>query len=176
MKKNLLFYFLMLAFGFTTCTSKEEKANLIVDEAYRAFEEQNYDKAIELYDEAMKIKPNESYRLLLGDIYFETGEFPKAEQEYELLVDNVPEHYQAWEALGEARIYQQKFQEALPAFEKAISLKPDESFSSYYYASIVHVLNDNDKKAEEYIKKLVNINPSYRDFVAQDTVLVKFLD
>jgi tetratricopeptide (TPR) repeat protein len=84
------------------------------------------DKAIETYQNALKISPNDKdLTFNLGRLYFMQGKYDLAIENFaKVLVDN-PDDFDANLNIGNAYLQLEKFKEAIPYFEKATVVKPN---------------------------------------------------
>ena len=87
------------------------------------------DKAMELVQKALKIKPESGYIIdSLGWIYFQKGDYDKAMKYLQKAAELTGDDPTVSEHLGDVYAKKKKYKEALKSYEKALSLKhPDEN-------------------------------------------------
>jgi tetratricopeptide (TPR) repeat protein len=127
----------------------------------------NYEEAIQYYNEAIAIRPNAVYFVNLGDIYKRQKNYDDAIQKYEaaLFIDD---HYERARA-SLADIYEQMYrldpnkiyliERAIQNYESASKLSPSDSI---YLSRLgdMYVLKKEYDKAIEYYKKATLIDPN----------------
>lgn len=95
------------------------------------------------------------------------GDSEALSEAYNLLAKSQPSDPVAWYNLGVLAYKNKKPDEALAAFEKAYSLKPDDPKPLRYIRKIYHEKNDRDREIEA-IKKLIALDPKdiglYEDY------------
>ena len=82
-------------------------------------------KAIELLDRA---GATVWFRVRLGELYFRTGNLPKAEAQYQAALKLQPDSYLALEHLAELRAAQTRYDEAVALYQKVIARVPRAEF------------------------------------------------
>jgi predicted TPR repeat methyltransferase len=113
-------------------TGKSSDSAEIMARALEHHREERFDEATQLYEQILKDNPNDAVVLnLLGTVGLQTGNFPAAVRNFEKAVENHPteDNYRrnlgaAYNALGAQLLSKGKKQEAMHAFEKAVSANP----------------------------------------------------
>ena len=122
------------------------------------FQNQEYDKAIQLLLAAPPTGFDKSYYLSLGYSYFMNDQMREALPVYLSVYDEDPQDVQANLYLG--TIYQQirKHENALQFYKNLTVLLPDHYKYWYYASSMFSALSERDS-AFSYIQKAYNLNP-----------------
>lgn len=106
------------------------------------------------------------------------GDFRSAEQAYEnyLAVRSEPD---VWQRLGLVRHLENKFAEAIPAFEKAVRAKPD-LWSAHLFLSIDLYRTNRFQEALDHLQKAARLRPNDDDIQfwlgATDLALKRYLE
>lgn len=120
-----------------------------------------------LYDEAERVLstltnryPNRSTsKLLWGRLRYQQRRCPEAEQWLQSHVTETPDSVNGWVQLGLALTCQEKWIQAIPAFQTALRLKPD--FAQAYHNLAVAQWRAGDRKAAaENWKQALRYNPA----------------
>jgi tetratricopeptide (TPR) repeat protein len=122
------------------------KIRLLTVEEYILEGNQNYHKgefkkAIEAYEKAIDIKPDEEAYHNMGIAYIMLNEkvsFEDAIKAYEKAIEINPDYDTAYYNMGIAYAKSDKFKEAIEAFKKVIEIKPD--FDKAYYSAFMIIL------------------------------------
>lgn len=133
-----------------------------------------YEEAIKVSDEALSIYPNQaSLYYYVAYALFKTGKYEPAQNHLktslQLDVDNTSLQAQIYALQGDIYINQNNFTLAKTAFEKAISLEPDNYLIMNNYAFYLALRNDELTKAAKYAETAANAmpnNPSIADTYA----------
>lgn len=83
------------------------------------------EEALAQYEEAVKLDPSAPTRYYLGQAYIRTGDFGKAELEFQRIKDLQPDSPYGDFGLGQTYAKAGRHADAINAFEAAISRKPD---------------------------------------------------
>jgi len=134
----------------------------------------HYDEAIKIGDEALTIYPNQaSLYYYMAYALFKTGKYEPAQNNLktslQLDVENKSLQTQIYALQGDIYINQNNFASAKTAFEKAISLEPDNYLIMNNYAYYLALKNDDLTKAAKYAETAANgmpNNPSVTDTYA----------
>ncbi|MBE5320258.1 tetratricopeptide repeat protein [Pedobacter sp. MR2016-19] len=133
-----------------------------------------YEEAIKVGDEALSIYPNQaSLYYYVAYALFKTGKYEPAQNHLktslQLDVDNKSLQAQIYALQGDIYINQNNFPLAKTAFEKTISLEPDNYLIMNNYAFYLALRNDELTKAAKYAETAANAmpnNPSIADTYA----------
>ncbi|KQM72546.1 hypothetical protein ASE74_22990 [Pedobacter sp. Leaf216] len=134
----------------------------------------HYDEAVKVGDEALTIYPNQaSLYYYMAYALFKTGKYEAAQNNLktslQLDVENKSLQAQIYALQGDIYINQNNFASAKTAFEKAISLEPDNYLIMNNYAYYLALKNDDLAKAAKYAENAANgmpDNPSVTDTYA----------
>jgi len=134
----------------------------------------HYDDAVKVGDEALTIYPNQaSLYYYTAYALFKTNKLEKAlsnlKTALQLDVDNKSLQTQVYALQGDIYISQNNFNQAKIAFEKAISIEPDNYLIMNNYAYYLALRNDDLPKAAKYAEMAANAmpaNPSVTDTYA----------
>jgi len=100
-----------------------EQAWKLLQEAYQAQMEQDFDRAIELYRNSLATYPTAEAHTFLGWTYHFQGKVDDAIAECKRAIEVDPEFGNPYNDIGAYLIEQEKWDEAIPWFEKAIVAK-----------------------------------------------------
>ncbi|WP_316825634.1 tetratricopeptide repeat protein [Pedobacter miscanthi] len=134
----------------------------------------HYQDAIKVGDEALTIYPNQaSLYYYMAYAQYKTGKYEPAQSNLktslQLDVENKSLQAQIYALQGDIYINQNNFSAAKTAFEKAISLEPDNFLIMNNYAYYLALRNDDLVKAAKYAETAANAmpnNPSITDTYA----------
>jgi len=134
----------------------------------------HYDDALKVGDEALTIYPNQaSLYYYMAYALYKTGKYEPAQSNLktslQLDVENKSLQAQIYALQGDIYINQNNFASAKTAFEKAISLEPDNYLIMNNYAYYLALRNDDLTKAAKYADIAANgmpDNPSVIDTYA----------
>ncbi|MCD6091983.1 MAG: hypothetical protein J7J72_10835, partial [Bacteroidales bacterium] len=114
-----------------------------IEEGDQNFKIESYILAIANYKEALKLKKNEEYpKARITDIETILATLDQLEKAYNLAIIKADEFYK-----------EQKYSEALPFYEDANKLKPEETYPPVQIAQIHDFLGASDKEYQAFIKQ-----------------------
>jgi tetratricopeptide (TPR) repeat protein len=164
MKKRIL-YIAFIVVLFSSCSSSKKVAQTntndkdytvgaIIEAATTQREIGNNDKAIDLYNQALKKDPNNAAAYYyLASIYFEKQDVDKAIKMNKLAMDKDSKNI--WYPLQLSDIYLslQKYDEAASTYEKVIKLDPN---TIEYYKNLANIyrVEGNDDKELEVLNRI----------------------
>ncbi len=120
-----------------------------------------FDEAIRLYKTAIELRP--SYLLArrnLGLAFLLAGRLPQATETTRAVLNEAPREAEIWNTLGETYYPQQKLDEAIGAFEKAVALRPDLA-EAHNNLGAAKLLQGNVAGAEQAFHEAVRIKPDF---------------
>lgn len=125
--------------------SVDEQYNTLIEEAQQAFNENNYNRAISLYENAIELKPNEA--------------FPKEQIEMinNLIAEQnrINEEYREAISNADKLFLNRAYQRAKGLYEAASELKPDEAYPKGRIAEIDRIL-----------ARLLGVEQTYKDAIS----------
>ncbi|MDP1675326.1 MAG: tetratricopeptide repeat protein [Bacteroidota bacterium] len=130
---------------------------------FQAFDSHEYDKAIQLFQKAMEINPNDP--LLnnnLGSAYYKSGNYGKAIQYLEKAIEINPQYSMAFNNLGNVYSDKGNIDKAIELYENAVDLN-SENYLAYYNLGLAYYNSGKKDKAIKYYKKTIKINPTYSE-------------
>jgi len=116
------------------CSSQNNDVQSLLNEGADLFQKGNFDAAIQKYNEALKIDPNNSVGYNLLGMAYRFNFNQKGAQEYKdkeiesfkkaVMLD--PKFWVAYKNLAASLYYQDRKKEAVPYLEKALDLQPND--------------------------------------------------
>ena len=158
--------------------TQQEKARMLINQGNELRENKKLPEAIAVYERAIALIPAyQSLKLVVGDMYFELGQYAEAAQAYRETLDtptsHTSEHDQAWGSLGQCLLLLSQPDEAIPVFEKAVALHPRDVLSWYYYGVALSQTGDK-KKALTALHKALKLRPDWLDRASQEAAFSEF--
>lgn len=117
-------------------------------------------------------------RVVLGRIYEDMGKPSEAEAEYQKVLENDPEHFQALTHLGELFLSRKQHQAAIEEFQKALALNPDDEPTQEMLKKAIEVAAQEQSKSATSapVEKPVPLPvPSTKDSAATLTIAELYL-
>lgn len=132
------------------------------------FGERNPEKAVEIYEKAMEIDPNDE-RLWLGmsESYLEMKNKEGSDKGVEILtrcIKRFPKYHIAYIVLAEEYYIRGEYQKAVDLLEKSIELDPVYYRAYSIIGDMLVTLGDYDK-AEKYYRRTLKTNPRYEALI-----------
>ena len=107
-------------------TYNPERAAELAQQGRRAFEQGNYDKAIDLYNQATKNDPtNVEYQSNLGSLHYRQGDYEQAREHYQKAVQIDPRDYFSHLYLGASHYQLGNNDRARKHFNRVLEIQPD---------------------------------------------------
>jgi len=134
-------------------TEKNPAVYIILAEAYSQSRVKNYDKSIEMLNNALKVDPkNADAYLEMGNDYLAKNNGTEAIKDYQKVIDSNPNNAEALTLKAGVYVLITNYSDAIPLLEKAISA--DSTYSPAYrtLAELYAATNDYTKAAEYYSK------------------------
>lgn len=123
----------------------EQLTQLLLDEG-------KADEAIDLVNSMIARSPSAALYDRLGDAYTQTHDFPKAEAAYRKAIDLDPSDLGHLRGLAQTLFSEEKYQDALSAYQKIADLIPDDSDTYLRLSQIYRELHQLDKAEESLLK------------------------
>ncbi len=148
--------------------------------AIAALEQQNFKKAIELFeadrsrDTGNSQKTGELYsKALVGQAGQIMKKFPSAAEDMlRKAVKAYPENVRAYFTLGKIYTGKKKYNRAIDAYQKAVALDP-ELADAIFNLGFIHATTGKYKEAEDFFARVVRLKPSYLDKALFNLALVQ---
>ena len=120
-----------------------------------------YDKAIEAYQQAIKLNPkSESAYNNMGLSYSIKGEYDKAIEAFQQAIKLNPKDDSAYCYMGLSYGGKGKYDKAIETLQEAIKLNPKHD-SAYYYMGLSYDNKGEYDKAIEAFQQAIKLNPKY---------------
>jgi Flp pilus assembly protein TadD len=118
---------------------------------------QNYSKAVEQYQEVLKLSPKDvaTYQAL-GDTYQQMGDDAAALAAWEEAVRQVPDNPDAHNKVGIAYSARGRYDDAIREFQATVRLNPKFVEASYHLGEVYEVLQQKDKAIQAYQAVIAN--------------------
>jgi tetratricopeptide (TPR) repeat protein len=142
-------------------TLEVTKNNYVIHNNYGCFLDENgqLDKAIQNYNEALRIKPDYVAALInLGVALKKKGEIAEATEKWEKVLELNPHNPSAHSNLGLAMAQQGKYDEAIKHFNDALKAKPD-SLGVHYILGIIYDKIGNYDMAIQNYNDAIRLEP-----------------
>ncbi len=152
-------------YGFAQVNNTKHKLSIktATDYFQEAYEEDNAEQAIVLYQKAIEIKPDmhEAYNNM-GIFYSELEKYQEAINAYQKAIKIKPDNHEAYYNMGNAYGKLGEYQKAINVYQKAIEIKPDEHNAYYNMGNTYRELKKYQKAINAY-QKAIEIEPSLID-------------
>ena len=124
------------------------------------YNQEKFEEAIEAYDEAIRLDPNNEYAwhskgLALGEL----DRYNEAIEAYDETIRIDPENAPAWHNKGVALTDKKMYDKALQAYEKAIKLDPSNALT-WNNKGVILNIKGNYNKAIEAFNKAIRLDPN----------------
>ena len=113
-----------------------------------------------LFETKKYINDVNTYRSL-GLLYFESGQYQKAEEEFRYVIYICPENIKAYNDLASLYVYRNEYKKAIEQWNKALELDMDfkEKHIFLYYIGMAYQKKQMPDKALEYFKEALSFAP-----------------
>ena len=144
-------------------TRKGEKARMHTRRGAAYFSKGEYDHAIEDYDEATKLNPDDAGPYTdLGIAYFSKGEHDHAIKNYDKAIKLKPDYAEAYIGLGNAYFCKGEPDHAIENYDRAIKLKPDYAEAYIGLGNAYFCKGEPDHAIENY-DRAIKLKPDYAE-------------
>ena len=124
------------------------------------YEEDNFQKAYEYYDEILTINPyNEDALLMMGHIYYNVVNFENAREYYQKILAINPSNQNALLMMGHIHYEKNEFQNAMEYYQQILAINPSNQ-NALLMMGHIYYEKDHFQKAMEYYQQILAINPS----------------
>lgn len=130
-----------------------------LSEALGFYKKKDYDKALNIYQDIVKVKPSSEVYGNMGVIYKIKGDIKTAIKYYIEAIKLNPKNFQVYNNLGNAFKDIKDYKMALKAYSDALKLNPND-FNTYNNLGILYEAVGNSEKAIEAYKQAVRVNPN----------------
>jgi type IV pilus biogenesis/stability protein PilW len=142
--------------------TEEEKTAALVNRGAEALEKGNLPEAILLYQEALRIAPDdEGLHYNLGIAYARQGMTEKALEHYGEALRLFPDHVEAHNNLGNLLMRAGRLDEAVDHFRAAVKVMPDYASGYNNLGTALQQQQDKLDEATRQFEKAVALNPDY---------------
>ncbi len=131
-------------------------------EAYQAQMEGDYERAIELYRGSLALHPTAEAHTFLGWTFHFQGKVEEAIAECKRAIEIDPEFGNPYNDIGAYLIGLERFDEAIPWLERAITAKRyDPRHFPYFNLGRAYLAKGSINRARELFQKALEIEPRY---------------
>lgn len=123
----------------------------------------NYDDAINVFLESLKIEENDLVLLAVAISYYKKSDLENAKIWFLKVIKNTKEpkiKERSFELLGEILFEQKKYDESQKYFDEVINLNENNS-NAYFYKGEMYFIENNQVKARAFWRKTLEIDPSH---------------
>jgi Tfp pilus assembly protein PilF len=134
----------------------------ILQEAYQAQTEEDYEQAIELYRKSIAIHPTpEAHTFLAWTLHFQ-GKLEEAIEQCKKAIEIDPDFGNPYNDIGAYLIELKRYDDAIPWLERAIEAKRyDPRHFPHYNLGRVYQAKEMFNRAREYFETALRIDPRY---------------
>src|ERR1700733_413964 len=134
----------------------------ILQDAYQAQMEGDYDRAVELYQSSLELHPTAEAYTFLGWTYHFQGKIEEAIVECKRAIEIDPDYGNPYNDIGVYLIDLNRHEEAIPWLEQAIKAKRYEPrHFPYYNLGRVYLAKGHINRARELFQQSLPIEPRY---------------
>src|SRR5580765_8235642 len=134
----------------------------ILQDAYQAQMEGDYERAVELYQSSLELHPTAEAYTFLGWTYHFQGRIEEAIAECKRAIEVDPEFGNPYNDIGAYLIDLERYDEAIPWLESAITAKRYEPrYFPYYNLGRVYLAKSLIKRARQSFQQSLEIEPRY---------------
>ena len=134
----------------------------VLQDAYQAQMEGDYERAVELYQSSLELYPTAEAHTFLGWTYHFQGKLNDAIAECKRAIEIDPEFGNPYNDIGAYLIELQRFDEAIPWLERAATAKRyDARHFPYFNLGRVYVAKGLIARARGYFQQALKLEPRY---------------
>ncbi|MGB0033961.1 MAG: tetratricopeptide repeat protein [Candidatus Acidiferrales bacterium] len=139
-----------------------ENAWKLLQQAYRAQMEGDYDRAVELYRDSLELHPTAEAHTFLGWTYHFQGRVEKAIAECKRAIEVDPDFGNPYNDIGAYLISLRRYDEAIPWLERAIEApRYDPRHYPYFNLGRIYSAKGMINRARDCFKEALRIEPRY---------------
>ena len=143
-------------------SDRQDQAWALLQEAYRAQMEGDYDHAVELYKNSLELFPTAEAHTFLGWTYHFQGKIDAAIAECKRAIEVDPEFGNPYNDIGSYLIALGRFDEAIPWLEQAIAApRYDPRHFPHFNLGRVYHAKGMLTRAREHYQEALRIEPQY---------------
>ena len=143
-------------------SNSQEQAWALLQEAYRAQMEGDYDHAVKLYKSSLELFPTAEAHTFLGWTYHFQGNIEAAIAECKRAIEVDPEFGNPYNDIGAYLIALGRWDEAIPWLESATKApRYDPRHFAYFNLGRVYAAKGMLQRAREYFNESLRIEPRY---------------
>jgi tetratricopeptide (TPR) repeat protein len=164
---------LVKAFGQAVSKKEEEKISAVTQskgslsayeyymKGWNAYNEKNYDAALENYEKAVELNPKyvDAFNNI-GLIYYAREDYARARDSYLKAVEIDPNYAIGHYNLGLAYYQLKNYAPSMRHYQKSIELRPNYMYA-YYGLGLTYYALQNYDKAMEYYQMAIDLDPRY---------------
>ena len=148
----------LISKGNETFQESEEDLSSLIKQADEFFnigechyELEEYEKAIENIDDAIKLNPNEDrYFILRGSSKYFSDQYEEAIKDFDEAIKLDPEDPYSWDFRGRSKYFSGQKEEAIKDLDKAIKLDP-ENFDPWNFRGLCNFnLDENEEAIDDF--------------------------
>ena len=152
-------FLLIIAFVFSFAGDWGDILRSTPEKAEKAYENENFQKALELYQQSQVNKPDsDTLSYNLGNTYYRLGDYESAAKEYSHILDNQDAKlssdgfYNMGNTLyqiGKTKNDQESLKKSLDAYKRSIQLDPEDKDSKYNYELVKKMLAQMQQQQQQ---------------------------
>jgi tetratricopeptide (TPR) repeat protein len=154
---------------------QQSQANAFIRTAQELQTQNRYEEAIAAYEKAIDLFPiYRSYKFLIGDLYFRLQNYTAAAQAYWAVLEDTPEHAQAWSSLGQCLLLLKQVSKAVEAFDHAVEID-EQLVEAWYYGALAYSYLDQPQETKKRLQRALQLRPDWEPLARQEPLLKTYL-
>ena len=138
-----------------------EKVNKLYELGVELYDQQEYSRAIEVYNEVLSINPSHMYaRINIASALVNLKQYEEAEKRLRSILEEDDSSHIMWINLGKALVGLDNDEEAETAFKRCLEIQPDYA-NAWYQLACVYDRQDRLSDSEDALRKTVEHNPDH---------------